>query len=193
MIESGYWAASSVGDRLRWIGPERGRRRGPFKILLVTALAAAPAAVAAIARPSAVFVWNLSASAPVGLYWVQHEAPVGRGDVVIAWAPLASRLLAAKRNYLPASVPLVKPVAAAAGDRVCANASSVLVNGRAVATRSPADPSGRRMPWWTGCHLLGRGELFLLSKNVPAAFDGRYFGITPRRLVIGRARLLWPR
>jgi conjugative transfer signal peptidase TraF len=182
-----------VGDRLRRIAAERGKRRRRLKIFALGAFAAAPAAVTAIASPPAVFVWNVSASAPIGLYRVEHGAPAGRGDMVIAWAPRAARLLAAKRNYLPASVPLVKPVAAVAGDRVCANARSILINGRTVATRSPADPSGRPMPWWTGCHLLGRGELFLLSNHVPAAFDGRYFGITPRELVIGRARLLWPR
>lgn len=162
-------------------------------MLALAGISAAPAAVAAFAKPAAILVWNASASTPLGLYWVEHGAAVARGDTVIAWAPGPARALASIRNYLPATVPLVKPVAAVSGDRVCAVAGTIFVNGRAAARRRRTDPSGRPMPWWTGCRLLGPGELFLLSSNSPDAFDGRYFGIVSRRLVIGRARLLWPR
>jgi conjugative transfer signal peptidase TraF len=162
-------------------------------LLVFAAVSAVPAAVTAIAKPPAVLVWNASPSAPTGLYEVEHRAPVKSGDIVIAWAPPPARRLASVRRYLPATVPLVKPVVATAGDRVCAFGSTIFINGRAIATRLRTDPSGRPMPWWAGCPLLGPGELFLLSRNAPDAFDGRYFGVTVGPLVIGRARLLWPR
>jgi conjugative transfer signal peptidase TraF len=162
-------------------------------LLGLAAVAAAPAAVTAVAKPPTVLVWNASPSAPTGLYEVERRAAVKSDDIVIAWAPGPARRLASVRRYLPATVPLVKPVGAIAGDHVCAFGSTIFINGRAVATRLRTDRSGRPMPWWGGCRLLGPGELFLLSRDAPGAFDGRYFGVTERSLVIGRARLLWPR
>lgn len=111
--------------------------------------------------------------------------------MVIAWPPDVARDLASRRRYLPRNVPLVKPVAAIAGDRVCARAAAVFVNGRFAAERRAADSSGRPMPRWTGCAILGAGDFLLLSANAPRAFDGRYFGVSRRRQIVGKAKLLW--
>lgn len=138
-------------------------------------------------------VWNASASSPVGLYAIAAPGAPRPGDMVIAWPPAGARRLGAQRHYLPANVPLVKRVAAAGGDRVCARGDAVAVNGRVVALRRRRDRLGRPLPRWSGCGNLAGGDLFLLTPDVAAAFDGRYFGITRRRHVIGRARLLWPR
>jgi type IV secretory pathway protease TraF len=113
------------------------------------------------------------------------------GDIVVAWPPPPARRLAAVRGYLPASVPLVKRVAAVAGDRICARRDRIFINGRAAARRWSRDPSGRPLPRWSGCERLARGELFLLSPGTPDAFDGRYFGITRGSELVGTARLLW--
>lgn len=138
-------------------------------------------------------VWNASASAPIGLYSVTPNASIETGDMVIARVPDPWRLLAAKRRYLPANVPLVKHVAAAAGDEVCALGQEVFVNGRWLAGRHLTDGQHRPMPWWTGCVRLRGRQLFLLMAQSPASFDGRYFGITEGDQVIGKARLLWAR
>ena len=113
--------------------------------------------------------------------------------MVIAWAPAEARRLGAERHYLPSNVPLVKRVAAVAGDRVCAAGEAVFVNGRLEALRRPRDGPGRPMPWWTGCEVLRGGDLFLLTPSVPDSFDGRYFGITRAPEVVGSARLIWAR
>jgi conjugative transfer signal peptidase TraF len=144
-------------------------------------------------KPAPVLLWNASPSSPVGLYWVRDSRPLRIGDTAIAWPPPPARRLAARRYYLPYGVPLVKNVAAVGGTRVCAIGAAVFVNGRAAAVRRSRDRAGRRLPWWSGCHILGNGELFLLSPRVPEAFDGRYFGITRASEVIGEGRLLWPR
>lgn len=160
------------------------------------ALAAVPA-VALVAtliwRPTPLLVWNASASSPVGLYRVSSAAAVRSGEMVLAWPPEEARALGAARHYLPGNVPLVKRVAAAAGDRVCAAAEAVRVNGRRAAVRRAADPSGRPMPWWHGCEQLRGGDLLLLSEGMPLAFDGRYFGVSRSDLILGRASLVWPR
>ena len=160
------------------------------------AAAAAVATILAVAASTLVpprprLLWNASASSPVGLYRLDSPLAVARGDMIVAWPPEAAQGLAAARHYLPRTVPLIKPVAAIAGDRVCARSDRIFLNGRVVARRQQRDPAGRSMPWWTGCRRLERGDLFLLSVGVPRAFDGRYFGVTHRRDIIGKARLLW--
>ncbi|MET3711744.1 conjugative transfer signal peptidase TraF [Sphingomonas trueperi] len=143
--------------------------------------------------PSPRLVWNASASAPIGLYAVDPRASVQAGDMVVARLPERWRVLAARRRYLPANVPLVKQVAAVAGDQVCAVGAHVRVNGRRVAERRSADGAGRPLPWWHGCIRLRQGQFFLLMPGSPASFDGRYFGPTEGAQVIGKAILLWRR
>jgi conjugative transfer signal peptidase TraF len=143
--------------------------------------------------PQPLLLWNASASSPIGLYYVGSAAGVRTGDMVIAWPPETARRLGAERHYLPYNVPLVKRVAAVAGDQVCAVGEVVFVNGRPVTLRRAIDPSGRPMPWWTGCEEIAQGDLFLLTPGVPEAFDGRYFGVTRRHQIVGSARLLWRR
>jgi type IV secretory pathway protease TraF len=111
--------------------------------------------------------------------------------MAVAWPPPGARRLAARRRYLPANVPLVKTVAATSGARLCAAGSRVTVDGRLVALRRSLDPSGRLMPWWSGCVRLQPGDVFLLSPGVGEAFDGRYFGVTRPSEIIGSAKLLW--
>lgn len=141
--------------------------------------------------PRPVLLWNATASSPVGLYRVESLEDVAPGEMVIAWPPDEARRLGAERRYLPSNVPLVKRVAASDGDRVCAVGEAVFVNGAVVASRQANDPSGRPMPWWTGCEVLGEGDFFLLTSGASLAFDGRYFGFTARQQIVGRARLLW--
>jgi conjugative transfer signal peptidase TraF len=175
---------------------QRAELRGTVK--WPVGLIAAGASCAALAgtflwKPAPVLLWNASASSPVGLYLVTARARPSVGDTVVAWAPAAARGLAAARGYLPFNVPLVKRVAAVAGDRVCARRDRIYVNDRVATLRRRHDPSGRPMPWWSGCRVLRSGELFLLTRGMPNAFDGRYFGVTRRDEFVGKARLLWPK
>lgn len=141
--------------------------------------------------PRPALIWNRTASSPIGLYAVTAHVTARTGDMVVAWPPDAARRLGAERRYLPYNVPLIKRVAGAAGDRVCGIGYAIFINGRLAATRTMDDPSGRPMPWWSGCQSVARGDLFLLTPGVPAAFDGRYFGVSSQRQIVGRARLLW--
>lgn len=143
--------------------------------------------------PAPRLVWNASASAPIGLYAVTPGAPVDPGDMVIARVPDPWRMMAAQRRYIPANVPLVKRVAAVAGDEVCALGQEIFINGKWLVERRDADARGRPMPWWSGCVRLRGRQLFLLMVDSPASFDGRYFGVTEGGLVVGKARLLWAR
>lgn len=177
----------------RFPAPGPSLPRGCGHWILVTALLAAALGLTIAAPPAPRLVWNASSSAPVGLYWVRPRARFWRGAMVVARLPEPWRRFAAERRYLPANVPLVKRVAALAGDRVCAHDNVLSINGKAVATRLRTDGAGRAMPWWQGCETLGKGQVLLLTEGAPGSFDGRYFGPVGRDDVIGRARLLWRR
>lgn len=180
------------GDELRRIIAGRRRRRRRLAIAAVIGCIGVPLAASVLWEPPVLLVWNASASAPIGLYRLRADSAVERGDMVVAWTPEPARSLAARRHYLPANVPLVKRVAAVAGDRVCAAGSAVLINGRRVAVRQRFDAAGRPMPWWNGCHGLRPGEYFLFMEK-SLSFDGRYFGVTRGSDVIGQAELMWAR
>jgi conjugative transfer signal peptidase TraF len=135
-------------------------------------------------------VWNATASAPVGLYRLSSDAPK-QGDFALAEAPASARELAAERGYLPADVPLVKRIAAATGDTVCAETDRILINGALVTRRLVTDGKRRALPAWTGCRTLGKDDVFLLMASVPTSFDGRYFGVTRRASLIGKLVPIW--
>lgn len=168
----------------------RQRRRRRWGVALGVLIAAVVGSIVVSPRP--LLVWNVSASAPIGLYAVGRRGDIVSGDTVLARVPERWRSLAGNRRYIPINVPLVKRVAAEPGDSVCARGHEIFVNGRWVAERREADGRGRAMPWWSGCVTLRHGALFLLMDS-PDSFDGRYFGPTERADIIGRARLLWAR
>src|SRR3546814_5334919 len=87
----------------------------------------------------------------------------------------------AERGYLGRDVPLLKHVAAKAGQRVCRIGANVGVDGRAVTVALIRDRNGRSLPAWQGCRTLAAGELLLLNPDHPDSLDGRYFGPLPDR------------
>lgn len=190
MADAARFPATQVGERLRSIVTERRERLRRTRFCAIVALATMPVMATAVCRMPMLLVWNASASAPIGLYWVDRHAQIRSGDMVVGWAPQAARALAAARNYIPADVPLVKRVAAVEGNRVCAEGALVSIDNRRVASRLHHDFAGRPIPWWNGCRTLGRSEYFLLMDE-PRSFDGRYFGITSGSDLVGRGVLLW--
>ncbi|WP_031304208.1 S26 family signal peptidase [Sphingobium quisquiliarum] len=150
-------------------------------------------AVVAIVAPPPLAIWNASASAPIGLYRIHpdRDPPIG-ALVAIAPPERLSRWLSA-RGYLPEGVPLLKHVAAKAGQRVCRIGAVVSVDVRRVAIARARDGQGRPLPVWQGCRTLQPGELLLLNPAHPDSLDGRYFGPLPASAVIGRATPLWLR
>lgn len=176
------WAEDLRRERVR----RRRLRRGASAIIVGTMYLG----LTIVFPPRPFLVWNASESAPIGLYALAWDAPVDPGDMVVAQLPQRYRLFAARRHYLPANVPLVKRVAGAAGDEVCAVGREVTVNGAHAAVRRERDRLGRPMPWWSGCVRLKGRQLFLLM-DAPASFDGRYFGVTEGSELVGKARLLW--
>jgi conjugative transfer signal peptidase TraF len=137
---------------------------------------------------------NLTPSLPRGLYFYVPGS-VKIGDTVQACLPARLAQFAREHEILMRGVcphdvePIVKVLAAAAGDTVTVTTAAVLVNGRAwpdSAIRS-TDSSGRpvtmRMP--LGARRLAANDVLLLGRS-PHSWDGRYFGFLPRSVVTGR-------
>ena len=164
-------------------------KRPAFLPVAATLAGIALVGFSAIAHPRPQLVWNASASAPIGLYRVISGAPE-RGDFVLVRLPKSIEKLAAIRGYLPGGVPLIKRIAAVAGDDVCAFGGAIMVNGEIVARQRKVDRAGRSLPRWNECRELVQGEFFLLG-DAPDSFDSRYFGPVPSAQVTGRLAPLW--
>ena len=169
----------------------RDPRRRHTSLLALSLFATIGLAVPELAKPLPLIVYNPSASAPLGFYRVHPDEPISKGDLVLAHLPEAAARLAANRGYLPLSVPVVKRVAALAGDLVCADSGIVVLNDRVAADTLLIDREGRPLPAWHGCRVLTPDEVFLLTEDVPASFDGRYFGPISSSSVIGKLVPLW--
>lgn len=165
------------------------QRRAP--LLAASVLAVLGLGLPILTKPVPHLVYNASASAPLGFYRLIAAVRLDRGDLVLAHLPESAARLAADRRYLPISVPLVKRVAALANDFVCADSGIVVINDHIAAETLLIDHEGRPLPAWHGCRTLGPAEVFLVMEDVPASFDGRYFGPVPVTAVIGRLVPLW--
>ena len=150
-------------------------------LILVTALAGVGALALTFgwgALP--LYVWNASASVPVGLYRLVALMPP---------EPLA--IFLADGGYLPRSVPMLKRVLALPGQTVCREGLTVMIDAIAMGAARERDGRGRLLPVWQGCHVIVAGELFLMNWQSADSLDGRYFGPIPASAVIGRAHPVW--
>lgn len=162
----------------------------PLLVLATVQLAVALTAVQWLTPPDPKLIWNASPSAPIGLYWVTRTLQLRRGDLVGIMPPEPLAGFLSENGYLPAGVPLLKHVAAVAGQRVCRRHEQITIDGATAAWALPNDRRGRPLPVWSNCYQLGPGEVFALN-SAPDSLDSRYFGPLPTSSVVGQARPLW--
>jgi Signal peptidase, peptidase S26 len=103
---------------------------------------------------------------------------------------LLSRSPVAQQRYLPRGVPLLKPILALDGQTVCRVGPLITVDGREMGIAHDKDHSGRPLPFWQGCRVIGHSEIFLMNPHEPASLDGRYFGPLPIASIAGLAEPL---
>jgi len=136
-------------------------------------------------------VWNASASVPIGLYAVDTIIDAHTGDLVVVRPPEPLARFLADRGYLPRGVPLLKHVAALAGQTVCRIGHSVTVDAIEMGEARERDRRGRALPVWEGCRVIATGDVFLMNPRSADSLDGRYFGPLPAASIVGRAIPLW--
>lgn len=167
-------------------------RSGPTKIIAVSGAAIAASSIASLVNFAPLFVWNASASAPIGLYRIERHDRLEAGDFVLVRPDDKLGKLIAERGYLPENIPLVKRVAAVPGDEICRDNTAIFINKIHVADAQILDSFGRKMPAWSGCFTLQSDEIFLIN-DPERSLDGRYFGATNFDHVIGAAQPVWVR
>lgn len=176
----------------------RSRRGGVQRRSRVAQLLCAGALLAAtigIAGYAGGLRFNLTPSYPLGLW---HIVPLTRdvvvGDLVFVCPPRTPAFeMALERGYLRHGLcpgwmsPLIKTVAAVAGQRVDIGAS-IAVDGVPLAHSRihPVDGAGRALvPAASG--VVPAGQLFLTSEFA-GSYDSRYFGPVPAAGILGLAR-----
>lgn len=150
------------------------------------------ALVATIAlEPLPLYIWNASASVPIGLYRLRPADHFQVTELVAVQPPEPLATFLDLNGYLPVGVPMLKRVLVLPGQTVCRSGFTLSVDTIAVGQARDRDGRGRPLPKWQGCRVVGDGELFLMNWQSDDSLDGRYFGFLPASAVIGRAFPVW--
>lgn len=164
---------------------------GRLKTLTVT-FGAAAALVATIAiEPLPLYIWNASASVPIGLYRLRPTMRFHVTELVAVQPPEPLATFLDLNGYLPIGLPMLKRVLALPGQTVCRSGLTISVDNIAMGEARDRDGRRRPLPKWQGCRVVGDGELFLMNWQSDDSLDGRYFGLLPASAVIGRAIPVW--
>ncbi|MFB6417767.1 S26 family signal peptidase [Bradyrhizobium tunisiense] len=159
---------------------------------LTATFGAAAALVATLAlEPLPLYVWNVSASVPIGLYRLRQTESFQVTELVAVQPPEPLATFLDLNGYLPVGVPMLKRILALPGQTVCRIGLTISVDNIAMGEARDRDGRGRPLPKWQGCRVVGDGELFLMNWQSDDSLDGRYFGFLPASSVIGRAMPVW--
>ncbi|RAI01452.1 S26 family signal peptidase [Acuticoccus sediminis] len=158
-----------------------------FGYVMLTYFAAIGVAAAAVVPTSTRLVWNVSASAPIGLYRIDPAERLEVPDLVAVMPPDPLEGFMVERGYIGRDVPILKRVLGLPGQRICRIGRTITVDGIAMGKALDHDRLDRPLPVWSGCRVVADDELFLMNWQVPDSLDGRYFGPLPATTVIGRA------
>jgi conjugative transfer signal peptidase TraF len=140
--------------------------------------------------------FNFTPSLPLGIYQVIPMPMTGfrRGMMVAVCAPVGAAQFGHGRGYLSngactdGTEPLLKIVAAVAGDAITICARGIIVNGRLLPQSKAvlSDLAGRPLsPWPSGQSRVRRGQIWLYA-DAQRSWDSRYWGPVPVRNILVR-------
>ncbi len=139
-----------------------------------------------------------SNSLPYGLYRI---VPAGQGIDLLVCPTGIAETVTVERGYRPKSLgcgdgfaPLLKPIAARAGDTVAVSDRGIAVNGKLLpnSKQFPSDARGRLLPLMPhGTYTVQPGTVWLVSTYNRYSFDSRYFGPVPLQGKVRYAKPLW--
>lgn len=139
------------------------------------------------------FIWNASASVPIGLYAIRPTGTLHVTELVVVRPPTALATFLDDRRYLAKGVPMLKRILALPGQTVCRTNRTITVDGVAMGAALDRDSRGRPLPTWQGCRVIAGDQVFLMNWQSEDSLDGRYFGQLPANTIVGRAAPLWTR
>jgi conjugative transfer signal peptidase TraF len=161
------------------------------KTLTATFGAAAALVATTALEPLPLYIWNASASVPIGLYRLRPAKRFQVTELVAVQPPELLATFLDLNGYLPVGIPMLKRVLALPGQTVCRSGLTISVDDIVMGEARERDGRGRPLPKWQGCRVVGDGELFLMNWQSDDSLDGRYFGVLPASAVIGRALPVW--
>lgn len=164
---------------------------GHLKTLTATFGAAAALVATIILEPLPLYIWNASASVPIGLYRLRPAKRFHVTELLAVEPPEPLATFLDLNGYLPIGIPMLKRVLALPGQTVCRSGLTISVDTIAMGEAQDRDGRGRPLPKWQGCRVVGEDELFLMNWQSDDSLDGRYFGVLPASAVIGRALPVW--
>jgi conjugative transfer signal peptidase TraF len=127
---------------------------------------------------------NIEPSVPVGVYLLHAvRTPLPRGTLVLV--PVPARVQQWKSPWTP----LLKPVAAVAGETACVRDGGLVIDDENYGRVYP-EAGGYRLPHMEGCLTVEEGHIFVASKAY-RSLDSRYFGSVQMTEVTARATPLW--
>jgi conjugative transfer signal peptidase TraF len=139
-----------------------------------------------------------SNSLPPGLYLI---VPAGKGSDLLICPTGVAEKVSIEREYRVKSfgcadgyAPLLKPIAARAGDTVTLSDAGVAVNGKLLqnSKQYPKDGIGRPMPLVPlGTYAVLPGTVWVISSYNRFSFDSRYFGPVNLDDEVRYAKLFW--
>ncbi len=124
--------------------------------------------------PQKRLIWNRTASAPQGLYWLS-DGPHTAGRWAVVSSQSGEAQWANAHGFTGEGWPLIKQISGVSGDTICRNGAQISINGKPVADALLTDNARKNLPAWSGCFVLKDDEVFLLNAH-PRSLDGRYFG-----------------
>src|SRR3954454_5112194 len=164
---------------------------GRLKTLGATCGTAAALSATIVLEPLPLYIWNASASVPIGLYRLRPADQFHVTELVAVQPPEPLATFLDLNGYLPIGVPMLKRVLALPGQTVCRIGLTISVDDIAMGEARDRDGRGRPLPKWQGCRVVGDGELFMMNWQSDDSLDGRYFGFLPASAVIGSAIPVW--
>jgi conjugative transfer signal peptidase TraF len=132
-----------------------------------------------------VFLFNISPSMPIGLYWLSHtkSESLKRGDVVAVCLKGPFLKMGLERNYIfksghcSDSAPLIKTVFAIPGDSVVLSKDGMSVNGKNYPLKTfDRDSQQRVLPYIPRGNYLKTSAFWLIGTNDSKSWDSRYWG-----------------
>lgn len=160
-------------------------------ITILTTLVSVALVVSTIGEATPRYIWNASASVPIGLYRIEPVHSLAVTELVAVRPPDLLGVFLDLNGYLPAGIPMLKRVLALPGQNVCRVGLTITVDGIDVGQARERDHRNRPLPIWQGCRILGQDQLFLMNWQSEDSLDSRYFGPLPASAVIGQAIPLW--
>ena len=161
------------------------------KTLTATFGAAAALVATTVLEPLPLYIWNASASVPIGLYRLRPAKRFQVTELVAVQPPELLATFLDLNGYLPVGIPMLKRVLALPGQTVCRSGLTISVDDIVMGEARERDGRGRPLPKWQGCRVVRDGELFVMNWQSVDSLDGRYFGLLPASAVIGRAIPVW--